>query len=105
MLTSLKEIAELMRSNLFQLDEDTEQDLLNASVISKDVEYLLNDLEDAISLLEKLKKANLYITKPVSKKNNMCFCDSCGYGSTDERAFNYLTTKNNNIITICHHCN
>tara|TARA_Y100001963_G_scaffold53626_1_gene75166 strand:- start:816 stop:1118 length:303 start_codon:yes stop_codon:yes gene_type:complete len=100
MITSLKEIAELMRSDLFQLDEDTEQDLLNASVISKDVEYLLNDLEDAILLIEKLKKADLFITKPVAKKSKYISCRLCGYSSTDERAFNYA---NNDII--CHHCN
>ena len=69
MLTSLKEIAELMGSNLFQIDGETEEELLEEKVISKYQEELLNDLEDAISLLEKLKKADLFITKPVIKKS------------------------------------
>tara|TARA_R110002020_G_scaffold82687_8_gene205089 strand:+ start:2206 stop:2382 length:177 start_codon:yes stop_codon:yes gene_type:complete len=56
MITSLKEIAELMRSNLFQIDEETEDELLKAGVTSKYQEKLLEDLENATELLEKLNK-------------------------------------------------
>jgi len=56
MIKSLKEIAELMRSNLFQIDEETEEELLLAGVISKYPDALLNDLENATELLEKLNK-------------------------------------------------
>ena len=100
MLESLKEIAELMRSNLFQLDEETEEELLKTGIISKYQEDLLNDLEDAISLIEKLKKANLFITKPEDKKIKYISCKLCGYSSKDERAFKFT---HNDII--CHYCN
>lgn len=56
MIRSLKEIAELMRSNLFQLDNETEEELKEVGVISKYQEELLKDLEDAIVLLEKIKE-------------------------------------------------
>ena len=56
MIRSLKEIAELMRSNLFQLDNETEEELKEVGVISKYQEELLKDLEDAIVLFEKIKE-------------------------------------------------
>lgn len=56
MIKSLKEIAELMRSNLFQIDEETEEELKDVGVISKYQEELLEDLENATELLEKLNK-------------------------------------------------
>ena len=56
MIKSLKEIAELMRSNLFQIDEETEEELKDVGVISKYQEELLKDLENATELLEKLNK-------------------------------------------------
>lgn len=55
MITGLKEIAELMRSNLYQIDEETSQELIDCGVISKQEEDLLIDLENAIILLENLK--------------------------------------------------
>ena len=56
MIKSLKEIAELMRSNLFQIDEETEEELKTVVIISKYQEELLSDLENATELLENLKK-------------------------------------------------
>ena len=56
MIKSLKEIAELMRSNLFQIDEETEEELKKVGIISKYQEELLSDLEIATELLENLKK-------------------------------------------------
>ena len=56
MIKSLKEIAELMRSNLFQIDEETEEELKKVGIISKYQEELLSDLENATELLETLKK-------------------------------------------------
>ena len=56
MIKGLKEIAELMRSNLYQIDEETLQELINSGVISKEEEELLVDLENAIMLLENLKR-------------------------------------------------
>ena len=56
MIKSLEEIAELMRSKLFQLDNETEEELKEVGVISKYQEELLKDLEDAIVLLEKIKE-------------------------------------------------
>lgn len=56
MIKSLKEIAELMRSNLFQIDEETEEELKKVGIISKYQEELLSDLENATELLENLKK-------------------------------------------------
>ena len=56
MIKGLKEIAELMRSNLYGLDEETLQELINCGVISKEEEELLQDLENAIELLENLNK-------------------------------------------------
>ena len=56
MITGLKEIAELMRSNLYGLDEETLQELINCGVISKEEEGLLQDLENAIELIENLNK-------------------------------------------------
>jgi hypothetical protein len=96
MLESLKEIAELMRSDLFQLDNETEEELLKAGIISKYKEDLLDDLEDTISLIDKLKKVDLSFTKRIKKIS----CDNCSFSSSDERAFNYTA---NNII--CHNCN
>ena len=55
MITGLKEIAELMRSNLYQIDEETSQELIYCGVISKQEEDLLIDLENAIILLKNLK--------------------------------------------------
>ena len=55
MIKGLKEIAELMRSNLYGLDEETLQELIDCGVISKEEEELLIDLENAIMLLENLK--------------------------------------------------
>jgi len=55
MITGLKEIAELMRSNLYQIDEETSQELIDCGIISKQEEDLLIDLENAIILLENLK--------------------------------------------------
>ena len=98
MLTSLKEIAELMRSNLFQLDNEIEKDLKKAGIISKYQEDLLHDLENAISLIEKLEKANLFITKPVIKKSKLITCENCNFTSTDERRFSY------NNLTLCSSC-
>ena len=51
MIKSLKEIAELMRSNLFQIDEETEEELKKVGIISKYQEELLSDLENATELL------------------------------------------------------
>jgi len=56
MIKGLKEIAELMRSNLYQIDEETIQELIESGVISKEEEELLVDLENAIELLENLNK-------------------------------------------------
>tara|TARA_R110002020_G_C16243655_1_gene769299 strand:+ start:951 stop:1154 length:204 start_codon:yes stop_codon:yes gene_type:complete len=56
MIKGLKEIAELMRSNLYGLDEETLQELIDCGVISKEEEELLIDLENAIMLLENLKR-------------------------------------------------
>ena len=56
MIKSLKEIEELMRSNLFQIDEETEEELKKVGIISKYQEELLSDLENATELLENLKK-------------------------------------------------
>tara|TARA_Y100000004_G_scaffold5585_1_gene6541 strand:- start:174 stop:377 length:204 start_codon:yes stop_codon:yes gene_type:complete len=56
MITGLKEIAELIRSNLYQIDEETLQELIDCGVISKEEEELLQDLENAIMLLENLKR-------------------------------------------------
>ena len=56
MIKGLKEIAELMRSNLYGLDEETLQELIDCGVISKEEEELLVDLENAIMLLENLKR-------------------------------------------------
>ena len=56
MIKGLKEIAELMRSNLYQIDEKTLQELIDCGVISKEEEDLLQDLENAIELLENLNK-------------------------------------------------
>ena len=67
MIKGLKEIAELMRSNLYQIDEETEEELKKAGIISKYQQDLLNDLEDAIFLIESFKKVNI-MTKPPAKK-------------------------------------
>ena len=56
MIKSLEEIAELMRSNLFQLDNETEEEIKEVGIISKYQEELLEDLENAIHVLKEIKE-------------------------------------------------
>ena len=52
----LKEIEENMNCNLFQLDEETEQELLDCDARDYTTEETKNGLEEAIKLLERLNK-------------------------------------------------
>jgi len=56
MIKALKEIAELMRSNLYQIDEETFEELLESGVVSMEEYELLNHLGKAINLLEMIKE-------------------------------------------------
>ena len=52
----LKEILENMDCDLFQLDEETEQELLDCDARDYTTEETKNGLEEAIKLLERLNK-------------------------------------------------
>ena len=56
MIKALKEIAELMRSNLYQIDEETFEELLESDVVSMEEDELLDHLEKVIDLLKMLKE-------------------------------------------------
>ena len=56
MIKALKEIAELMSSNLYQIDEETFEELLESGVVSMEEDELLNQLEKVINLLEMIKE-------------------------------------------------
>tara|TARA_R100001463_G_scaffold15959_1_gene41449 strand:- start:1252 stop:1614 length:363 start_codon:yes stop_codon:yes gene_type:complete len=59
LLSGLYSISEMMRSDLFSLDEETEEDMLECGAIEMDTEEMAMALDEAIALIEKLKKLNL----------------------------------------------
>ena len=62
-LSSLNSINELINNGLFQLDEETEIELVKCGVIEQDVEEMQVCLESAISIIE-----NLPIFNPINKE-------------------------------------
>tara|TARA_R110002020_G_scaffold261983_1_gene476333 strand:+ start:321 stop:500 length:180 start_codon:yes stop_codon:yes gene_type:complete len=56
MIKALKEIAELMSSDLYQIDEETFEELLESGAVSMEEDELLNQLEKVINLLEMIKE-------------------------------------------------
>ena len=55
-LAGLHDISELMSSGLFQLDNETESELLDVEVIEMDTSEMHDCLNEAISILEKIKE-------------------------------------------------
>ena len=54
-LRGLHNISELMGSGLFQLDNETESEMLDAEVIEMDTYEMHYCLNEAIAILEKIK--------------------------------------------------
>ena len=53
-ISALMSINELINNGMFQLDEETEQDMLDCGAIEQDVEEMQLCLEDVISIINQL---------------------------------------------------
>ena len=53
-ISALMSINELINNGMFQLDEETEKELINCGIIEQDVEEMQLCLESVISIIEQL---------------------------------------------------
>jgi archaellum component FlaC len=55
-LSCLKDVSNQLGSGMFNLDEETEQEMLECGAIDNEVEEMENGVDDAIKFLETIKE-------------------------------------------------